>query len=113
MSSTIELTTQNFDEVIAKPGYLIIDFWAAWCGPCKVMKPVFEALSADPEMEKVQFASVDVDAFPDMADTFGVTGIPAFFLLNRDGKGEYTLVQKFTGAQDGLTFKQNVLASIS
>jgi len=111
--SVTTITPQNYDEVINKEGFILIDFWADWCGPCKVMTPIFESLAEAPEFSAVEFGSVDVDASGELADKFQVTGIPAFFLLKRDGKGSYELVQKMTGTQDGLTFKQTILSAIS
>jgi len=113
MSKVTEITSQNFEEILKKEGNIIIDFWADWCGPCKVMKPIFESISETPELSSLEFASVDVDAFGELADKFQVTGIPAFFLLKRDGTGAFTITQKFTGVQDGLNFKQSVIAAVS
>jgi thioredoxin 1 len=78
----LELTNDNFQKEI-KTGKIVIDFWAEWCGPCKVMGPVFEELSK--EMKDVKFAKVNVDHSPEIAQEFGVQGIPTFVVI-KNGK---------------------------
>ena len=61
----------------------LIDFYADWCGPCKVMGPIFEELEKDYE-GKVEFQKVDVEAEQDMAAKFGIMSIPTFVILQDD-----------------------------
>jgi thioredoxin 2 len=63
---------------------LIVDFWAAWCGPCRAMAPVFDK-AAETLEPRARFIKIDVDAEPGLAQQFGVRGIPALFLF-KDGK---------------------------
>lgn len=77
-----ELTNDNFKD-FTKKGVVVVDFYADWCGPCQMMKPVFEQLSS--EMKDVKFGSVDTQAQGDLASEFGIRSIPAFVLL-KDGK---------------------------
>lgn len=69
----------------------VVDFWAPWCGPCKMMGPVLESLSTD--MEDIQFVKVNIDSNPDLAHTYKIRSIPAL-LLFIDGK----VVSEMVGA---------------
>jgi thioredoxin len=81
---TIEqLTDETFTGAVERPGLAVIDFWAAWCGPCRAMAPQFErAALLRPEY---RFAKVDVDAEPAIAGRFGIRSIPTVMIL-RDGE---------------------------
>jgi thioredoxin 1 len=78
----LELTNTNFKKETSK-GIVVVDFWAEWCGPCKMMSPVFESLSKD--IETMKFAKVNVDAEQSIASEFGVQSIPTLLIL-KDGK---------------------------
>ena len=64
--------------------YTVIDFNAVWCGPCKQFAPVFEA--AAEKYEDIDFVSIDVDEYPEIAERFGVESIPMVVILNSDGE---------------------------
>lgn len=79
----IELSEQNFD-TYTRDGISVIDFWAAWCGPCTTLGPIF-AQTAPEFNGRAKFAKLNVDSSPKVAEEFGVMSIPTILVL-RDGK---------------------------
>ncbi len=76
MSQTFPVTVQSFnDEVISSDTPVILDFWAAWCGPCKSLSPILDELS-ETYAGKVRVGNVNVDEERDLAQAFGVRSIP-------------------------------------
>ncbi|MFF7965570.1 thioredoxin [Streptomyces sp. NPDC007903] len=79
MSGTVELTKENFDQTVADNEFVLIDFWADWCGPCKQFAPVYE--KAAEENPDLVFAKVDTEAQPELAQAFGIQSIPTLMIV--------------------------------
>ena len=90
--SVLHLTTENFNETIEN-GRVLVDFWAAWCGPCKMVAPIIDELAAKYD-GSLTVAKVDTDSEAPIAVNYGITGIPTVILFN-DG----VEVKRFVGVQ--------------
>jgi len=85
MAHPIEITDDSFeDEVIKSDTPVIVDFWAEWCGPCKMIAPMVDELAEEFD-GKVKFAKMDVDSNTQTPMKFGIRGIPTLIIFN-DGK---------------------------
>ncbi|CAL9372161.1 thioredoxin [Streptomyces sp. enrichment culture] len=79
MTSTVELTKENFDETVSGNEFVLIDFWASWCGPCRSFAPVYEKAAEDnPDLV---FGKVDTEAQPELAAAFEIQSIPTLMIV--------------------------------
>jgi thioredoxin 1 len=77
--ATVELTGETFESVVGSADMVLVDFWAAWCGPCKMFGPIFERASE--RYPDAVFAKVDTDAQTDLAQAFGISSIPTLMII--------------------------------
>lgn len=86
-----DLDSSNFDQIVSLHNLVLVDFWAEWCGPCKMMHPVFSRMAK--KYRHIKFARVNVDHSQDIAMRFGVQSIPTFIMF-RGGQ----IVDRMIGA---------------
>lgn len=91
MSKTVEVTDSNFDDFVKTHEKVVVDCWAAWCGPCRMISPVIEQLSD--ERDDIKFAKLNVDQNRNIPMRYGIMSIPTL-LYFKDGK----LIDKTLGA---------------
>jgi len=95
VSNIINISTDNFDsEVVQAAKPVLVDFWAPWCGPCKMLGPIVDTL-ADENAEKISVGKLNVDENQALAGQFGVRGIPTLIFF-KSGKE----VKRIVGAQN-------------
>ena len=103
LNTPITLTDYNFDEMTRTYGYLVVDFWAPWCGPCKMVSPVIDQLAYELS-GKVVFGKLNVDENPTVAGLFGIQSIPTLMIFKNG-----TAVDGILGAAS----KAQILATLS
>jgi thioredoxin 1 len=81
MGKALEITDANFEEVMKSEQPILVDFWAEWCGPCKMIGPVVEELAGDYEGKAI-VGKVNVDENPGVAAKFGIRSIPTLLVFN-------------------------------
>ena len=80
--ATVTATKDNFEELVTGPGTVLVDFWATWCGPCRIFAPVFE--EASERYPDLTFAKVDTEAERELAAAFGIMSIPTLMVFRDD-----------------------------
>lgn len=82
--TTLEITTENFDETIQSSTPTLVDFWAPWCGPCRALGPTIDKLATDLG-DRAQITKVNIDENPELAAKYGVASIPTVIVF-KDGE---------------------------
>jgi len=106
MAKYIELTNSNFEATIGE-GVAMVDFWAPWCGPCRMIAPAIEELASDYE-GRAKICKVNTDEQQDIAVKFGIRSIPTI-LFFKDG----VMVEQMVGASSKATFAQKIDALLA
>ena len=101
--STIALTSDTFEDTVIKPGITLVDWWASWCGPCRMFAPVFE--KASEQHPDVTFGKIDTEDQQDLSAAAGITSIPTLMAF-RDG----ILVFRQPGALPAAALEQVIKA---
>ena len=96
--SVIKVTKENFDEIKAQKPTVLLDFYADWCGPCRIVSPLVDEIAE--ERQDVLVGKINVDDEPELAEKFGIFSIPTLVVL-KDGE----VAQQVTGARP----KANIL----
>ena len=107
MSKTIELTDENFDqEISSKDVPVLVDYWAEWCGPCKMIAPVLEEVASE-YSDKIRVAKLNIDDNPATPPKYGIRGIPTLMLF-KNGEVEATKVGAVSKAQLTAFLDENI-----
>ncbi|MEK6783365.1 MAG: thioredoxin [Bacteroidota bacterium] len=107
MGKTVELNDANFDETLKSDKPVLVDFWAEWCGPCKMIGPLVEELAGDYEGKAV-IAKLNVDENPQVTARFGVRSIPTLLVFKN---GE--VVDKQVGAVPKSVLSKKIEAQVA
>jgi len=104
MSTPIHITPTNFDSLVANVSTpILVDFWAAWCMPCRMLAPIVDEMAQDYE-GKMAVGKIDIDECPALAEKFGVMSIPTLILFKAGQP-----VEKAVGVQPKAQLEQMVL----
>ncbi len=97
--AAIKVTKENFNDVLASQVPVLVDFWAPWCGPCRMVAPVVEGI-AEEMGEKAVVGKINVDEQPELASRFGVMSIPTLAVFKNG---------RLAGSMVGVRSKQDIL----
>lgn len=100
----LAITNENYEELAAQGKPMVLDFWATWCGPCKKIAPIIEALASDYEGQAV-IGKVDIEESEELTDKFGVRNVPTILFI-KDGE----VIDKHVGAAPRATLEEKLKA---
>jgi thioredoxin 1 len=106
ISSPIMLTDSNFNQTVEKYPLIVVDFWAPWCGPCRMVSPILEQLASE-LAGKVVFGKLNVDENPRIASTFGIRSIPTISIF-KNGRA----IDGFVGAASKSQMQSKIMAHL-
>jgi len=89
MSKTVEITDSNFDQFVKENENVVVDCWAAWCGPCRMLSPIIEQLAE--EKTNIAFAKLDVDKNREVSMRYGIMSIPTLLYFKNGALVDKTL----------------------
>lgn len=114
VSKITHIDKNVYQELLASSNDLyLVDFWADWCGPCKLMNPYLEKVSVLPEFEgKLKIAKVDTDSNPELSMQYKITGIPCFIFIKFEN-GVATEKARIIGASDYITFVKKIQENLA
>jgi thioredoxin 1 len=108
MGNTVDVTSKSWEtEVLKHSGIVMVDFWASWCGPCKMIAPVIDELAGE-YSGRLKVCKLNTDESPDISSQYQIMGIPSL-LFFKEGK----LVDKMVGAASKSQFKEKIEEIIS
>lgn len=103
MSKLLEVNTANFDgEVLGSDGLVLVDFWAPWCGPCRMQTPILEQIVEADDLS-VKIAKINTDEDPSIAQKYGISSIPTLVLFD-SGKE----IERFVGVQPEAVLREKL-----
>lgn len=105
MKEIIEANSTNFDSILESNNLVLVDFWAPWCGPCKMQTPILEKIVKSDDINAV-IAKLNTDDSPDIAQKMGIASIPTLILFKNK-----TEIDRFVGLQPEQVLKDKLINS--